>query len=297
MNKTSRFTTIILISIAAIAFSSCREEHNSTLKVVSFNIRQSGANDGDNNWELRKTASVAMIETIAPDIFGLQEARRDQVDYLAENCPEYGYYGVGRDDGKDAGEFMAIFYRKDRIELLDSLTIWLSETPSVPSKGWDAACRRTATFTHLRHKETGKCFHYINTHLDHKGLQAQNNGLRMIASKVDSISLTGEPVILTGDMNMVADNPALAVIDSLMLNARFTAAQTDTIASFNAWRKPLAEAALGDNLKVAPQSSLTIDYIFYKGIDVCESFRTITEEFAGIPFISDHYPVMALFEL
>ena len=158
-------------AVAAFGATSCAEKTND-IKVISYNVRFSGG-DGENHWDLRKHASINMINDEKPTVFGVQEAKADQIAYLKENLPQYGYIGVGREDGKDGGEHMSIFYLKDQVELLDGGTFWLSETPDVPSKGWDAACKRSCTWTKLKMKDTGKEFAYINTHLDHVGKVAQ----------------------------------------------------------------------------------------------------------------------------
>ena len=139
------------------------------LKLISYNMRNSGGGDGSNNWEYRRHATERMIREEAPDLFGVQEALADQLQYLDENCAEYARVGVGRDDGDKAGETMAIYYRRDRFELADSGTLWLSETPETPSRGWDGACNRTLTWVELRDRTSGRTFFYFNTHLDHQG--------------------------------------------------------------------------------------------------------------------------------
>ena len=146
------------------------------LKLISFNLRNSGGEDGSNRWEHRRHATERMIREEAPDLFGVQEALADQLQYLDESCPQYARVGVGRDDGDKAGETMAIYYRHDRFELVNSGTLWLSETPETPSRGWDGACNRTVTWVELRDKTSGKSFFYFNTHLDHQGRQAREEG-------------------------------------------------------------------------------------------------------------------------
>ena len=130
-----------------------RSKGPTSLKVISYNIRLGTANDGTNSWNLRYPASALMINDQKPDIFGLQEAFDFQKDYLDEACKGYSCVGVGRDDGKAKGEQMAIFYNTKRIKLRKWGTFWLSETPDTPSKGWDAACFRTATWALLKDKK------------------------------------------------------------------------------------------------------------------------------------------------
>jgi endonuclease/exonuclease/phosphatase family metal-dependent hydrolase len=176
--------------------------------------------DGDNNWEFRKQASINMVNEEQPTVFGLQEAVKAQVDFLQENLPNYAYYGVGRDDGKEKGEFMAIFYDKQEVELLDKGTFWLSATPDTPSKGWDGQCFRTCTWAIFKCKDTGKKFAYFNTHLDHRGKEAQREGLKTIATKIKEKVATEMPVFLSGDFNIRADSPHFEAVKPFMADSR-----------------------------------------------------------------------------
>ena len=257
----------------------CRQ-NKEALKVVSYNIRNSGADDGDNGWEHRKEATPAMMEALSPDVMGVQEALPDQLEYMKEACSSYASVGVGRDDGISKGEHMSIFYNKDRIKLLDWGTYWLSETPDEPSKGWDARCRRTATWALMKQKKSGKNFYFVNTHLDHKGVEARRKGLALIVDRIGKMNREDYPMILTGDFNVFPDDSCLTDLDKIMKSARVFAAVTDTTASFNGW---------GGKAKI-------IDYIYYIGFKDCLDFRVATETFAGKPFISDHYPIISEFE-
>ena len=150
---------------------------NAQVNIMSFNIRYGTAPDGTNSWRYRAGAVLKMIEDQAPDVIGMQEALNEQVRFLDEFTNGYDWVGVGRDDGRKDGEYMAIFYNKKRISLLKWGTFWLSETPDKPSLGWDAACRRTATWAFMKDKKTGRKFLMVNTHLDHVGEQARANAV------------------------------------------------------------------------------------------------------------------------
>lgn len=155
---------VLIISAALIAALSlgvaCRDARTGkTLTVMSYNIRNSKAQDGANAWEERKAATSAMLDEVNPDIFGIQEAYPEQVSYITENCPRYVSFGVGRDDGVEKGEHMSIFFNSKALEMLDGGTYWLSETPDEPSKGWDAACKRTATWALMKDKDSGRKFY------------------------------------------------------------------------------------------------------------------------------------------
>ena len=149
------------IIIAAPAFS----QKSARINVMSFNIRYDNPSDGDQNWHLRKENVVRMINFYDLDIIGMQEVLVSQLNYLKDNLPGYQAVGVGREDGKDKGEFSPVFYRKDRFKELKSGTFWLSETPDKVSKGWDAALERIASWVVLKDNLTGKEFIFMNTHM------------------------------------------------------------------------------------------------------------------------------------
>ena len=139
---------------AMFSFVSCGNADE--LKVMSYNIRLDHKGDGDNAWPVRKEATIAMLEDVKPVVFGIQEALPHQVAYITEKAPNYKNVGVGRDDGIAKGEFMSVFWNTETMEMLEWGTYWLSETPDVPSYGWDAGFRRTATWTLMKDKRNGR---------------------------------------------------------------------------------------------------------------------------------------------
>lgn len=247
------------------------------ITVISYNIRMGAAKDGTNSWEYRYPASAMMITDQAPDVFGVQEAYDYQVKYLNDYCKGYKSVGVGRENGKTKGEHMSIFYNTKNISLLKWGTYWLSETPETPSMGWDAACKRTATWTLMKDKRTGRKFYYVNTHLDHAGKEAQKNGLKLIVERIKAMNKEGYPMILTGDFNVTPDNPVLEDLDKMMISARKSAVKTDNGDTFNGWGK----------------SKGVIDYIYYSGFSTCTTFEVIRKPYMERTYISDHYPVKA----
>ena len=280
----------IIISLAALLMlAACSAPE---IRVMSYNIRLGVAKDGDNAWEIRKSATPAMLKDIKPAVFGVQEAYDFQIDYVLEQCPDYKAVGVGRDDGVNKGEHMSVFYDSKRIELLDWGTYWLSETPDVPSFGWDAACRRTATWALLRDKASKKEFYFVNTHLDHKGVLARKNGLALIYDKIQAMNPKGLPMVLTGDFNILPDDEGLVDISKLMSSARFTAEDADTIGSFNGFHQNEYSDADPSMSKEDVLNKLwPIDYIYYCGFDKCKTFKVVTKIYDEKPFISDHYPI------
>ena len=252
------------------------DEGSENLKVMSYNIRLGSGKDGTNSWALRYTATEEMLKDQKPDVFGVQEALDYQVHYIEDMCG-YESVGVGREDGKKEGEHMSIFWNKKTVSMLKWGTFWLSETPQKPSKGWDAACFRTATWALMKDKKTGKKFYFVNTHLDHEGKEAQKNGLKLIVEKIAEMNPEGLPMVLTGDFNIEPSNPALADLDARMQSTRKIAEKTDDLTTYNGWGK----------------SSKMIDYIYVSGFSSCPEYQTVTKRYADRKFISDHYPICA----
>lgn len=274
-----RIFLVLLTALMVIpATTSAKDKKPAGIKVISYNIRMGTADDGTNSWKYRYPASGMMLDDQKPDIFGLQEALPEQKQYLEDVLPNYKSVGVPRDDGKKNGEIMAIFWNKKTIKMLKWGTYWLSETPDVPSKGWDAACMRTATWTLLKDKKSGKKFYYVNTHLDHVGWEARKNGLALIVERIASMNPKNYPMVLTGDFNMEIDRPEFDDLKKQMKNAREEAAVTDHHNTFNNWGK---------------NTTSIIDYIWYSGWSSCTKYETITKPYNKRTFVSDHFPVSA----
>ena len=165
MKKLVLFFAAILLPLAL----SAKVEKEGVI-AMSYNIRYGTADDGTNSWQYRYGASAMMLDDLRPDVVGLQEALYEQVDYLATVLDKtYKAVGVGRDDGKKGGEMMALLYNFKTTKLLKWGTFWLSETPDKPSRGWDGACNRCATWAILKDKATGRKYFMVNTHIDHVG--------------------------------------------------------------------------------------------------------------------------------
>ena len=275
-----KIALMLLAAVMVLPMSAGNKEKKgeNTLKVMSYNIRLGSANDGTNSWALRYPATAEMIEDQMPDIFGVQEALAPQIRFIEDNFVDYKSVGVGREDGKKDGEHMSIFWNKKTVSLLKWGTFWLSETPEKPSMGWDAACKRTATWALMKCKKTGKKFYYVNTHLDHKGAEAQKNGLKLIVDRIDDINPEGYPMILTGDFNITPDNPNLVELDSKMHSVIKVAEKTDNHDTFNGWGKGKG----------------VIDYIYASGFSAYPEYQTVTKRYADRKFVSDHYPICAI---
>ncbi|HEY7090331.1 MAG TPA: endonuclease/exonuclease/phosphatase family protein [Tepidisphaeraceae bacterium] len=178
------------------------------LRVMTFNIRYGTAKDGENDWSHRREILFRAIERNDPDLLGTQEALAMQVKQLKERFPGYGFVGVGRDDGKEAGEFAGLFFRSARFELVDQGHFWLSEHPEKPgSVSWDSALTRMATWVKLRDKsDGGREFLFLNTHWDHRGEKARLESAKLIRSRMRELA-AGLPCIITADLNAEEETP------------------------------------------------------------------------------------------
>ena len=265
--------------VAAAALFGVACDKTSEIKVMSYNIRMSGnpEADGPNYWDFRKEASLNLIHDENPTVFGLQEACPDQMEYMTANLPEYGYIGVGRDDGISKGEHMTIFWKKDEVEMLDGGTFWLSETPDEVSKGWDAACFRTCTWAILKKKDTGKKFVYMNTHLDHMGKVAREESIKLIVERAEKLTGGKLPVFITADFNSPTSNAIFKPMQEAMLDARVEAPVTDDRGTLNCWG--------------TTPPGVVIDHVFFRGAEA-QKFEVLRDKDYGAPYVSDHYPVM-----
>lgn len=173
------------------------------LVVGSYNIRYANRGDAErgNGWEQRAPVIAGLVRFHAFDVLGLQEALHSQLQTLQTLLPEFAYVGHGRDDGKDRGEHAAILYRKSKLRLLDTGDFWFSDTPSTPSKGWDAALPRICTWAKFQSASDARTFHVFNLHLDHVGVRARLESTRLVVAKIQEIA-GDQPALLMGDFNL-----------------------------------------------------------------------------------------------
>ena len=260
------------------------------LRIISYNIRYNNPGDGANAWPHRKERVAQLLRRHQPDLIGLQEVKKDQLDDLIPRLVDFDWVGVGRDDGKAQGEFAAIFYRRARFDLLDSGSIWLSETPAViGSVGWDASMARIATWAEFVDKEHGISFCHLNTHFDHRGAVAQIESARLVRR-----FLAGRqrplPAIVTGDFNITEKS---ATYQALTEPDDSTPPLLDAMhLSQNPHEGP-AETFNGD---FTEPLHVKIDYIFVgqaqsSTIQV-RRHAILADNQAGV-YPSDHLPVLA----
>lgn len=255
--------------------------------VLSYNIRLNTASDGKNAWPNRAETVAAVIKE--HDVAGLQEVLQSQLEDLQKLLPDYDFVGAGRDDGKTRGEYVPIFFRKDRFEKKDAGHFWLSKTPDVPgSKDWDAAITRMATWVILKEKQGGKEYLHINTHFDHVGKIARQESARIITDKAKTL-FSNLPAILTGDFNCPPTDLPYAVITQESEGMQWI----DTLAGYNP--EPGQPAGSWNGFKAIENNR--IDFIF-----LARGFQTVTSQIlnpktpAGL-FGSDHQPIQAIVKI
>jgi len=270
------------------------------LNVLTFNIRYGTANDGENRWDNRRDMVFDVLQNHAPDLVGLQEALRFQLDQIAAALPEFAEVGVGRDDGRTAGEYAAILFRRDRFALLDSGTFWLSDTPEITaSKHWGNSITRICTWARLIDKQTAHSFYFFNTHFDHRSQPSRLQSAALITQRILAREHP-DPFVLTGDFNAAEDNPAIQYLKGstdLTGNPHGNLTPLPLIDTFRA-RHPNAEhvgTAGGFEVRDPPRGA-KIDYIF-TATDHRILQADIIHDQKNNRYPSDHRPVTAQIQL
>ena len=248
--------------------------------IVSYNIRYDNNWDIENSWEIRRNNIIQMLIKYYPSIIGIQEGLLNQVQYIDSSLINYDFVGVGRDDGKNKGEFCAIYFDTTRYVLLKNSTFWLSETPDTISVGWDAALERICTYGLFKDRITKKEFWVFNTHFDHMGSIAREKSSGLILKRIKKINRQSLPVILMGDFNSIPNSPPVKEIitelsDALQISKEKLHGPRGTFNGFN------------EDLPIEKR----IDYIFTKKLKVL-SYRHINDRLENNRHISDHLPVM-----
>jgi len=257
--------------------------------VMSFNIRYANPNDGLNNWDNRKNIVISLIHENSPDIVGFQDVRGTQLRYLDEKLGSYNSFGRSRSENPN-DEHSSIFYNKNKFELIDSSTFWLSETPEKPSKGWDAASVRIATWGKFKHKETGKVFFLFNTHFDNVGEAAKLESIKLLRKKVKEIS-GKQDYIVTGDFNISPSTHYYNLLTSKDTSMAYFADVSQFNAQIRANIKGTYNGFDKNQKLIGP-----IDYIFVKPTVSVDAFSVVDKLFNG-RFPSDHFPIQAELKL
>lgn len=267
--------------VALVLFLSFCGVYGQNLKIMTYNIRLDVASDGENAWPNRKDFFTSQMQFYAPDIFGVQEAMPNQVNDIATALPSYNHVGIAREgDGK--GESSSIFYKKDRFLVQQSNTFWLSETPDVISKGWDAAYNRVCTYALFKDLKTKKIFWVFNTHLDHIGEEARTKGLELILSKIEKVNTKGYPVFLMGDFNSEPNTERIISLKKVMNDTRNISEE-----------KPFGPSGTFNDFKHDQPVTLLLDYIFIsKNNNLKVKKHAVLSDSIDLKYPSDHFPVL-----
>lgn len=244
-----------LLSAAALCFAMAMSAQS--LFVGSYNIRYHNSDDDRNGnvWKTRCKVICDQVNFESPDIFGAQEVLHAQLGDLLGALDGYDYIGVGRDNGKTKGEYAAIFYKKDRVKLLNKGNFWLNETPDKPKLGWDAACIRICSWGEFEQAETGFRFYYFNLHMDHVGVVARREAAKLVVKKIGEIA-KGAPVVLTGDFNVDQNDEIYRIFTSSgILNDSYTHARLRFAenGTFNDYKPYMKTQSRIDHVFVSPE--------------------------------------------
>lgn len=274
------------------------------LAVMSFNIRYGTANDGPDRWESRRALLIDAIASHDPDIAGLQEALRFQIDEIRAALPGYAEVGVGRDDGLTKGEYSVILYRADRFDVAESGTFWFSDTPDIPgSKHWGNGITRICSWARLLDRRSGKAprgMYVFNLHLDHQSEPSRRRAAEMLARRVVDRDHPDDPVIVTGDFNCGEESRAIRFLtgraSAAVENGPSVAPSpwTGLIDTYRVAHPDEPEPATFTSFKLdTPEHGSKIDYVLVsRGVfTVLEAKIDRTTRDGRLP--SDHYPVTA----
>ncbi len=264
------------------------------VKVMSFNIRFGTANDGDNHWDRRADLVVETIRLFDPDLLGAQEVLEFQAEFLKDHLPGYTFHGVGREDGKTTGEYVPIWFRKDRFQLIESGHFWLSTTPEIAgSKSWDSSLPRMVSWVQLEDlKNDHRQFVFLNTHFDHVGQEARVQSARLIRERAgEFLKKKGLPVIISGDFNATEDDAPYRELTGQ--SSRDLPVLIDSYRQANPVRQNNESTSSRWN---GNREGSRIDWILHS-----DAFATIDSVINhlhdGPRYPSDHYPVQAVLRI
>lgn len=283
-----RFSLLILIVITSFAFKT-KNVQAQELTVATYNMRNDNNSDdakSGNGWKNRYPVIASLVRFHGFDIFGTQECLYHQIEDLLGLLPGFDYVGIGRDDGKKAGEYSAVFYNTAKFEKLKTGDFWLSQTPDKPSLGWDATCcNRICTWVYFRDKASGRKFYVFNTHYDYQKDLARNESSKLILKEIRAIA-EGEPVIFMGDLNGGNDSEwykRVAQSGTLRDTYKLAKDPYTNNGTFNDFGKNLSSDEIIDHLFVTKDFSV-------------RKWGILSDSYHG-KYPSDHFPVMAVLDL
>lgn len=304
MSRNSFFKRTVVLALVFLTFSATATER-AEFNVASYNLRQLNGDDtkAGNGWTRRCPIIGQLVRFHEFDIFGTQEGFKSQLEELKAELPGYDYIGVGREDGKDAGEHSAIFYRTDMFTLLDHGDFWISETPGKPGLGWDAACPRICSWGLFRHNDSGKEFVMFNLHMDHVGKKARVEGAKLVRSRIDGFG-KDVPAFVTGDFNVDQTNPSYRTMtqgDKLLDSYEVAALRYAFNGTFNSYKTDNYTDSRIDHVFVTPDVKVLKYGVLTDTYRTAESSKRVKatdapDEIQVSRYVartpSDHFPVM-----
>jgi endonuclease/exonuclease/phosphatase family metal-dependent hydrolase len=272
---------IILASLLVLLSIQSNAQSNKSINLVSYNLRYATEKDGENAWSKRMDNVKALFKFYDIDIACTQEVLHSQLTDVLEGS-SYAAVGAGRDDGKEKGEYSPIFYNKARFEKRDGGVFWLSETPDVPSKGWDARFNRVCSWVKLFDKSTKKEFLVFNTHYDHVGVKARIESAKLVKKKIQEIA-PKLPVIYAGDLNVTPETEAIATVKSFLLDSKEVSLEP-----------PFGPEGTFNGFKFNEPIKNRIDYVFVSKAVKVQKYGVLTDS-KDFKYYSDHFPVFVKF--
>ena len=266
---------LLVLSALFFVFNSC-SNHNEKINVMTYNIRLDTEADGYNMWDNRKEGIVSLIKEEDVDILGIQEGLPHQIDYLSDQLKNYDFIGEGRDGG-NKGEYSAIYFKNEKIILKEEETFWLSETPEIPSIGWDAALNRIVTLGVFEIKNSKKELIVYNTHFDHIGILSRKKSAGLILNHISKNKYQDRPTIVMGDFNADQNEPPIRLLSEQLEDSFKILPTKDPIGTFNGF----------DTIS---KLSDRIDYIFTKNIKILD-YKHIDKKLPSGLWPSDHLPI------
>lgn len=266
--------------VFVIVICSCTSE-KVVYNIMTYNIRYDNPNDGENQWSNRKEFLVDQIKYNEVDIFGIQEGLHHQVNYLDSTFPDFKYVGVGRDDGKEKGEYSAIFYNSKKFKVVESNTFWLSATPNEISVGWDASMERICTYALFEDVNSKQQFFVFNTHFDHIGDIARIESSKLIFEKIENINTNNSPAFVMGDFNLKPTSEPIQYLSKKLNDSKEISLL-----------KPFGPTGTFNGFKFNEPVKDRIDYIFTNKEKVKVNKYAVLSDSKNCKYPSDHLPVL-----
>jgi len=269
-------TLILVLSGLFFVFNSCSSS-SENINIMTYNIRLDTEADGINMWDNRKEGVLSLIKEESVDILGIQEGLPSQIEYLSKQLDGYSMIGEGRDGGNN-GEYSAIYFKNDNVVLEQEETFWLTETPQIPSIGWDAAIKRIVTLGVFKIKKLEKKIIVYNTHFDHVGKVAREKSASIILNHITKNNYQDKPTVVMGDFNANPDESPIKLLSEQLQDSFKVIPVKDPIGTFSGFD---------------PCSKLLnrIDYIFTKKINIID-YKHIDKKLPSGLWPSDHLPIL-----